>query len=475
VVTSAGAQPTPPATLRANLVANVVATNPGYTANLPGSLVEDWASTGVGAITISDSAVVETINSISPYTANDFLLAQLGQIYIGPGAAPGVPTNVSVSVVFTATDPNSGAPLGGVSVNIGFTVGDGTYQYVVQDGGVTGSNGQTQPLFCLATIAGQWAVATGTVSQLVTAPPAGVNLSCTNPLPGISNPVAETSEQYRTRVVQAGQAVAMGTTPLLKTLLGQVPGVQQRLVSTVQQPGGWTVIVGGGDPYLTAGAILKSGVNIAGLVGATLSITNITQANPAVVTTATNHNYQTGTTTTPNGVIGMVGLNGVLCTVTVLTENTFSINQNTISFPPYEGGGTLSPNPINLTTNIYDAPNTYGIVTVTPPAQTVTVAASYHPTAPNFSSQSAIAQAVAPVIAAYLNSIFVGAPISLIVMTDLFLQQWEILGLDPSILGSLSFAVSINGISTAPTGNLVLGDPWSYFAATTSSVTVAQT
>ena len=53
-----------------------------------------------------------------------------------------------------------------------------------------------------------------------------------------------------------------GTTQLLKTLLGQVPGVQQRLVSTRKKSTGWEVIVGGGDPYLVAYAIYDSGLNI---------------------------------------------------------------------------------------------------------------------------------------------------------------------------------------------------------------------
>src|ERR1700761_7470267 len=104
VITAAGVQPTPPATLLAQLLAGVAAKNSGYTATLPASLIEDISSTDVGALVICDTARVETLNSISPYSANDFLLSQLGQIYIGPGAAPAVPTNTSVYVEFTAID-----------------------------------------------------------------------------------------------------------------------------------------------------------------------------------------------------------------------------------------------------------------------------------------------------------------------------------------------------------------------------------
>src|SRR5262249_31037821 len=140
VVTSAGPQPTAPAVLRTALLTGVASTNPGYTATLPGSLIEDISSTDVGALVVCDTARVDSINSISPYASNDFTLSQLGQIYIGPGAAPGVPTNTSVLVVFTAVDDDS-SPLPGLLIDVGFTVSDGVYQYVVQDAGVTKSEG----------------------------------------------------------------------------------------------------------------------------------------------------------------------------------------------------------------------------------------------------------------------------------------------------------------------------------------------
>ena len=156
---SSGAQPTPPATLRADLIASVTAVVPGITFTLPASLIEDVSSTEVGALVMCDTAAVETINSISPSTANPFMLSQLGQVYLGPGSAPAVPTNTSVYVVFYAEDASSN-PLPGYVIPIGFTVSDGTYQYVVQNGGVTTSSGYSSPIFCQATIPGTWAVPT---------------------------------------------------------------------------------------------------------------------------------------------------------------------------------------------------------------------------------------------------------------------------------------------------------------------------
>src|ERR1700743_2945278 len=98
VITAAGPVSTPPATLRADLLASVAATSPGYTANLPASLIEDISSTDVGALVVIDQARVDTINSLSPYLANEALLSAQGQVY---GVVQGTPTNTSVYVVFS--------------------------------------------------------------------------------------------------------------------------------------------------------------------------------------------------------------------------------------------------------------------------------------------------------------------------------------------------------------------------------------
>ena len=474
IMTPSGAQPTPPATLRADLIANVVTTNPGYTANLPGSLIEDVSSTEVAGLAMMDSARVEAINDVSPAGANDFVLYQLGQIYIGePGGAPGTPTNVSVSVVFTAIDPNTSLPIAGLVIPQGFIVSDGIFQYVVQDGGVTDASGQTPSLFCLATIPGSWAVASGSVTQLITSEPSGVDLTCSNPLPGTPGNAAETSEQYRARVFQAGQAVSTGTPSLLKTLLGNVSGVQQRLISVLQNGSAWEVLVGGGDPYEVAGAIYASGLNIAGLVGSTLNVTNITQGNPGVVTTDKNHGYATGQVVTMTGIVGMTPLNGVPVTITVTGPKTFSIGVNTSVMPPYVSGGVCSPNLRNVLVNISDPPDFYGVNFVSPPQQTVTIAVTWNTTQANFVSQAAVAQLAATAIAAYINSILVAGPISVAILTQTFIDAVSGV-LDPETISVLTFAVSINGISTPPTGQLITGDPESYFFATVAGIAVTQ-
>src|SRR6202012_4694226 len=90
-----GPQPTPPSTINTALIAAVAASNPGYTI-LPAGLIEDVSSTDTGAIVLSDSARVETINSLTPLGSNAFLTKQLGTIY---GVPLGTATNTSVYVV----------------------------------------------------------------------------------------------------------------------------------------------------------------------------------------------------------------------------------------------------------------------------------------------------------------------------------------------------------------------------------------
>ena len=125
VMSASGAVPRTPATLLNLLLTLVAASNPGYTADLPGGLIEDISSTDVAALGICDTALVDLVNSVTPYGVNEFLLTQLGNVY---GVAQQSAYNTSVYVVFTG-------PAGYV-IPIGFIVSDGTYQYIVQDGDI---------------------------------------------------------------------------------------------------------------------------------------------------------------------------------------------------------------------------------------------------------------------------------------------------------------------------------------------------
>src|SRR6185437_9408600 len=124
VMTATGPVPTSPSTLQQALISNVAASNPGYTASLPGSLIEDISSTDVGALATIDQARVDAINAVTPYGANAYVLAQLGQQF---GVPQGQAANGSVLVQFSGSV--------GYIIPAGFVVSDGTNQYTVASPG----------------------------------------------------------------------------------------------------------------------------------------------------------------------------------------------------------------------------------------------------------------------------------------------------------------------------------------------------
>lgn len=443
VLTAAGRQPTPPATLLANLIALVSATNPGYTANLPGSLIEDVSSTDVGALAVCDAAVTELINSLTSYGANAFLLTQLGNIY---GVTQGLPTNTSVSVTFTVVTSVGATPQPGYVIPAGFTVSDGTNQYVVQDGGVVLSSGSTAPLFCVASQSGSWTVPANTVTDLVTSVPTAYTVTCTNLLPGTPGPGAETEESYRSRVLQAGLAVSTGMATTLKTLIGQVSGVTPRLVSVLQQPDGWEVIVGGGDPYAVAYAIWSALFDVNMLVDSDLVALNITAASHAVVTTNLDHGYAVGQAVQIIGATpSAYNVTGTVQASPAPTLTTFAINVDSTSFGSYTASsGSVSPNLRNTTVSIEDYPDAYQIPFVVPPQQTVTMTVTWNTSLVGFTAQAAVQQLGSAALAAYVNSIYVGAPMNLFLLQSTF-QEAIASVLSPAFLTKLEFAVSING------------------------------
>ena len=160
VLSIAGAQPTSPTVLNAEVIAIAQGLSPGLTATLPGSLIEDMASTATAAASLCDQAYVELLNSVTPYGANAYILNQLGIMY---GIRPGAASNTYVYVVFQGTV--------GFVISAGFVVSDGVYQYVVQDGGIIGAGGSSAQLFAVATTSGTWAVPVATVTFIVTSYP----------------------------------------------------------------------------------------------------------------------------------------------------------------------------------------------------------------------------------------------------------------------------------------------------------------
>jgi hypothetical protein len=454
ILTTAGLQPQAPSSFLAQLLAAVAATNPGYTATLPASLVEDVSSTDVGALVIIDQIRVDAVNSLSPFAANAFTLNQLGQIY---GTILGLNTNTSVLVVFTGT---SGFP-----IPAGFTVSDGTNQYTIIDGGIVGGvgTGSTPPLFALAVNPGTFAVPANTVTTIVTSVPSNITLSVTNPIAGTPATGAETEEDYRTRTLQAGLVAAQGMPRMMSTLLGNIPGVQTRLVSVLQQSNGFEVICGGGDPNAVAQAIYQAMFDISRLVGSTLLVTGITAANPMVVTTNLNHGYNTGRVVSLTGAVPSA-YNFTNQTATVISNKTFSVPINATGFGAYTSGGIVTPNLRNATGLIIDFPDVYSVPFVSPPQQLVLVTVTWNTTATNFVNTTAIQQLGAPALAAYINSLFVGVPMNQNDMRDAFRNACAT-ALAPSLMTRLVFTVTIAGVVTAPNSgtDIIVGDPESYF------------
>ena len=461
-ITSAGAIPASPTDLLNTEIAAATALAPGLTANLPGSLVEDMASTAAGAVVVQDQAYVDLVNSISPATANPSILYQLGQVY---GIQQGQGSNTSVYVTFSG--------IAGFVIPIGFVVSDGTYHYTVQDGGIISASGQSPALYCLATVAGSWAIPVGTVTQIVTSVPSGYTLTCTNLTTGLPGTTAQSISSYQAQVIQAGMVTAQGVPTFVKAQLQNVAGVQPNLVSVrLIATNQWEIICGGGDPYQVANAIFNSVPDISNLVGSTLSVTNITSANPAVVTTSLNHGYTTGQTVVISGV-SPSGFNGTF-TATVLSQTTFSIPLNATSLT-YVSGGVVTPNLRNVTVSVNDYPDTYSIIFVNPPAQTVNVAITWNTISTNFVSPSAVSSLATPAIVSYINSISVGQPINTYELQDAFQNAVEPI-IPPSQVSKINYVVAINGIDTSPVSGtlLIYGDPESYFTTNASLVTVVQ-
>ncbi len=471
VVGPQGYVPQTPASLNTALINNVASINPGYTATLPGTLIEDISSTDTYALLQCDSSVAELINSLTPYGANAFLLNQLGQVY---GVQPQAAYNTSVYVQFTSTTP-------GWTIIQGFTISDGVYQYIIQDGGIIGAGGVSGLLLAIATTPGAWAIPIGAVNQLVTSIPASISLTVINPSAGVPAAMAETEDSFRSRTLQAGLAASQGMDRYLKTLVSNIPGVQMRLVSArlVNFTGNnqWEIIVGGGDTYQVANAIYESLFDITTLTGSVLQISGINNANPAVVTTALNHGYATGQMVTFEGITGggFPVMNADPQAITVMTEKTFSFPVDSTTFVTYTGGGVSSPNLRNTYTSILSYPDTYVIPSVEPPLQTVAITVTWNTYSSNYVNPSSVSQLATPALVTYINSIYVGQPINVFEMNTVF--QAAVASVIPSQnLTRLIFAVSINGIGVSPVSGTgeILGDPESYFYTDATEIVVSQ-
>lgn len=470
ILTSAGRTNTPPAVLNSDIITLATSYSPGLTI-LPAGLIEDLASTATGAVVILDQAVSETIDSLTPYGANNYLLTELSQIYLGQGSTNIPSTNTSAYCVFTGP--------AGFIISPGFTLSDTVNQYTVADGGVIQTGGTSLPIFVQASNTGSFAVPANSIQTLVTSVPTNINLSVTNPLAGTPGGATETGAQFRARVLQSGLATAQGMPNMLMTALQAIPGVQPNLcaIRLVQgSPPAWEVIVGGtGDQYNIGYAIYSSLFDITSLTGSSILVAAITNANPGVVTTNLNHGFTTGQIAHINGALGITAINGTSLTITVTTPTAFSVGVDTTSLGAWTGGGVVTPNFRNTSVTINNYPDSYIIPFVIPPVQQVTMVVTWNTSSYNFVSPTGIAQAAQPALSSYINNLTVGAPVNILELNDTFLNA---VGdqIQENLITTLIFAVSINGILTNPaTGSqTIFGDPESYMTMSSASVAVIQ-
>lgn len=410
---SSGPVPQTAQDLRDLLVSVATQLAPGLTTELPGSLIEDMASTAAGAVLVADQARVDLINSVGPLTANLELLTLLSQQYGVPFQKTAGST--TAPVVFT------GPP--GFLIPKGFIVSDGTHQYAMNDPVIIRANGTSASSTATGTTTGTWSAPPNTITTIITSIPNTVTLTVTNPVAATPAGQAETNAQFRARVWDAGMATVQGYGAFIRTALSRVENIDARQVSVIQNGDKWVVLCGGGDVYDMAAAVLVSAGDITRISASSLNVTGITNANPAVVSTDITHGYATGQTVLINGVTGMTGINGVSFTATVIDAHTFSINYNSTSSGTWTGGGVVTPNLRNSIIAISDYPDAYQVSIVQPFQQLTTIEYQWATRNTNYLNNETILSLIQDNVDSYVNGIYAGQPLNIGKLKDVFYQS----------------------------------------------------
>lgn len=452
--------------LRSQLVTEATALAPGLTTELPGSIIEDMASTGAGALLVADQARIDLIHSVGPNTANLTMLTELAQQY-------GVPSQKSeglttVPVVFSSQNI-------GFLVPRGFIVSDGTNQFSTNDVAVIRNNGTTSPVTVTATQSGSFTVPVGSVTTVVTSVPTNITLTCTNLTAGTPASDAETNAAFRFRVWDAGMATVQGYPGFIRTALNEVANIDPRQVSVVQNGDKWVVLCGGGDIYEMAAAIFKSAGDITRLSASSLNVTGITNANPGVVSTDFTHGFSTGQVIRIAGATGITGINNTNLTITVIDANSFSIGIDTTAAGTWTGGGVITPNLRNNTVAINDWPDTYSVPFVQPLQQLITINFEWATQNLNYLSDQTLLALVQEPVIAYVNGIYAGQPLNIGKLKDVFYQAINST-IDMTLITTLNVSVTVNGVLTPVDAgtDIISGDRFSYWYIQSSGVSVSE-
>lgn len=448
--------------IRTKLDQDITSLAPGYTSDLPGTLIEDILSTDIGAVSACDQARVDMLNAASPYAINIYLLNQLA-------AQRGVPLqkvagNMQVYVQFI------GSP--GWVIPKGMQVSDGNYTYVTQNSVIIGSSGtSTSMALAMAQTSGTWDIPSGSVNTLVTQLNAGADLKVNNPSAGV--PIsAESDDDFRARVMAAQNMGVQGSPNYIMSTLASISGVLKRSVACHPYSDGYLITCAGGNPYDVAKSLYDSVGDITLLRGSLVKISSVSNATQAVITTGTSHGLITGQAVTIIGATGITSINGTRV-ATVINDNQFSINVDTTGSDTYTGGGFLSNDARLQSITIYDGPNSYTIPYIIPLTQLIGVSMTWNAPASAAASQELISGISVPAIVNYINTLATGSPINLMAMR--YAIQSAMTGsIDISTISRLELSVTLDGTPVdPPTGSyLVSTDSLSYSYTSASNVSV---
>ncbi len=129
----------------------------------------------------------------------------------------------------------------------------------------------------------------------------------------------------------------------------------------------------------------------------------------------------------------------------------------------------------NNTVTVVDAGVGYSVIFITPPQQNVTISITWNTNQTGFTAGGALAQAGSAAILNYINSIQVGQPLNVLVLTGIFQQATDAI-LPNAFLTSVNVTVSINGTQVSPDAgtSIIPGDSESYFYCNPQDITITQ-
>ncbi|MDI2113090.1 baseplate J/gp47 family protein [Commensalibacter nepenthis] len=461
VITQEGVVPTPPQVIREQIQSEIENTVPDYTASLPGTLIEDLLSTCCGCAVFIEQAKVDLINSISPSTANEALLDQLGVVY---GIIRKSGSSGSAYVVFTGT--------AGFIVPRGFIISDGIHRFIVQNDTVINQEGSSGQVYVLAQDTSVFDIPANTITKIESSVRNDIKLTVTNPQIGIIGSKAESYADYRARIMNAGIVTSTATPTMIRTKLLAIPNVQQRLLSIIANGDGYSVICGGGDPYDVANAIFQSIPTTGILKPSVIDVSRFDKGNPTVMYTNLIHGLKDGDLVTFSG-LGFNDLQNKRFKAKILTANSFSIPVDTTNFSDYTGGLILNQNIRNRSIILRDGVDSYTIPFVVPLQQQVEVQLIWNTDVESSLYVGAISNTTIPLIVQYINGISIGDSINLYEVEKIFLEGVNQV-VNQNLVTNIEILIFIDGVQQEPLPkeNIIRGDPQSYFYTTEEKIVV---